>query len=200
MYDKNRLPFFISSFFSSLYYIQPNTFSFYLWSRLLHSFALHKVTHSGLAHCTVAEYSPSSLLKGLLRSHLSHGRLCKHYVTSSRPTEKPHTDLVNNNNAPLIPLPPIMHPPPIIHPSSNGSNDFVLLSNEQRTMPSSSLTRVPDNAYYTPNDTPSRTPSSTLTHHFDTFALVERLETEGGFTRSQARFLMEIMQEQIRAR
>ncbi|SAL99396.1 hypothetical protein [Absidia glauca] len=147
--------------------------------------------------------SSSTLLRstqGLLRSHLSHGRLCKYYVTSSRPTEKPHTDLVNNNNAPLIPLPPIMHPPPIIHPSSNGSNDFVLLSNEQRTMPSSSLTAVPENTYYTPKDTPSRTPSSTLTHHFDTFALVERLETEGGFTRSQARFLMEIMQEQIRAR
>lgn len=157
-----------------------------------------------LVQCAVAEYLPSSLPKGLLRSHPTHGRWCKYYVTSSRPTEKPHTDLVNNNNASSIPLPPIMHPPPIIHPSSNGSNDFILLSNEQRTMPSSSMTFVAENAYYTHKDTPSlpvsRTPSSTLTHHFDTFALVERLETEGGFTRSQARFLMEIMQEQIRAR
>ncbi|CAO3615105.1 unnamed protein product [Cunninghamella blakesleeana] len=37
-------------------------------------------------------------------------------------------------------------------------------------------------------------------HHFDTYALVERLHTDGGFTRDQARVIMEIMQYQIRDR
>ncbi|CAO3639387.1 unnamed protein product [Cunninghamella echinulata] len=47
---------------------------------------------------------------------------------------------------------------------------------------------------------PSIDLSPPMGHHFDTYALVEHLHTEGGFSREQARVIMEIMQYQIRDR
>ncbi|KAI8334217.1 hypothetical protein BC941DRAFT_454430 [Chlamydoabsidia padenii] len=141
--------------------------------------------------------------QGLLRSPppftLINGQWCKSYVTCSRSTQKPHTDLIINNNTSST-IPPMMHrPPPISHATSN-THDFILLDNnepmQQVTSSPSSLTI--DGHNYSPITLRS-SHSSNLTHHFDTFALVERLQTEGGFTRNQARFLMKIMQEQIRS-
>lgn len=94
--------------------------------------------------------------------------------------------------------------------TSNNSSEFILLDNDISSTVPVSLTLASDHRPHTAvaHSSPksnfvlhrSSPYSSTLTHHFDTFALVERLETEGGFTRTQARFLMEIMQQQIRSR
>ncbi|KAI8077699.1 uncharacterized protein BX664DRAFT_343260 [Halteromyces radiatus] len=146
-----------------------------------------------------------------------HKQPSRNYISSAAPQRKPAQDLTTNTSSTNTPP-----PPPSLSsnrqsssevvttsqvPSSTSSSDFVLLDEDI----SFSSPAVMDQ--YTPSlrssqwlqerkpsvyDFPSS--SSPLSHHFDTFALVERLQSEGGFTRIQARFLMEIMQEQIRSK
>ncbi|ORZ23125.1 hypothetical protein BCR42DRAFT_404033 [Absidia repens] len=165
-----------------------------------------------------AFYRSSSQVFCRSPSSFTTGRWCKYYVSSTRPTEQPLPDLATNVTPATIHLPPPMIRPPSStsqhhHPNSvsnKSSGDYILLDNDLSSTaavpiilasdhhPQIDVTRPSPKANSVLHRSPSA--SSTLTHHFDTFALVERLQTEGGFTKKQARFLMEIMQQQIRAR
>ncbi|CAO3592806.1 unnamed protein product [Absidia cylindrospora] len=166
-----------------------------------------------------AFYRSSFQVFGRSPSSFTTGRWCKYYVSSTRPTERPSPDLATNVTPATIHLPPPMIRPPSSalqhHHSTSVSkkspSDFILLDNDLSSTvpvpiilasdhhPPTDVTRPSPKTNFVLHQSPSSS-SSTLTHHFDTFALVERLQTEGGFTRNQARFLMEIMQQQIRAR
>ncbi|KAI9304365.1 hypothetical protein BJ944DRAFT_288692 [Cunninghamella echinulata] len=140
------------------------------------------------------------------------GRLCKYYVTSTIPTEKPTQDI--NRSVPLPSVIPMMPPPPELISSSSSlpsssstsnliEGDFIVLEEPNITYNndnSSINTMLQHKIKSNHSMLPSIDLSPPMGHHFDTYALVERLHTEGGFSREQARIIMEIMQYQIRDR
>lgn len=133
-------------------------------------------------------------------------------MTSTIPTEKPTQDI--NRSVPLPSVIPMMPPPPELISSSSSlpsssstsnliEGDFIVLEEPNITYNNDNSninTMLQHKIKLNHSMLPSIDLSPPMGHYFDTYALVEHLHTEGGFSREQARVIMEIMQYQIRDR